>query len=112
MGGALLALLVPITAVLCLYLLTLFRRTGGLAYATSIRMDAVIVVHVLGIGATVMGLLGQRLSGLRHGYLLVVPAAAAEVAFLALNWFGYVWEYEKGAPESLRDSVLRLLFGG
>ena len=91
------------------YLLVLLNRTGFMTHATSIGHDVIVGFHLISISALCASILLQKHLELKYGWILVLAAIAVEIIFFLMNWFGYVWEYQKGAPNSLHIALVELI---
>jgi hypothetical protein len=74
-------------------------------------LDTIAGFHVLGILAAGVSALAQRRTATRYGWAICASACVVEITFFLLNWFGPVWEYRKGEPDSLYAAVVQFVHG-
>jgi len=93
------------------YLFVLVRRTEWLTRSTSIGMDVIVGYHLIGIGAILLAMLLSRSPERRFVTVLSWSAWLVEIAFLAMNLSGKVWEYRKDGAGSLAEAIVSLVRG-
>ncbi len=109
---ALLAASATVVVFLGWYLFVLLGRTELLARGTSLARDTIVGFHVLGILAVGVSAFAQRrVAAARYGWAILASACVIEIAFFLLNWFGPVWGYRKGEPDSLYEAVVQFVHG-
>ncbi len=86
------------------YLFVLFDRTGWLNGGTSIGMDVIYYYHILSASVVALNVILLK-NEVKNSKYLIVTGFIIWSCFFFMNFFGFVWEIQKGEPVGIFEII-------